>query len=78
MRRNMSNVRQCLERCIRAYVPEIDGKALGIIIACLLTAFMLGDFSGAALAVCLFAGGVGDVTANLSTCILKCMKSTPN
>lgn len=67
--------RQCVRGCLKDYGYEVDLKAITIIIACILAAIALGDFSLTSLAICLAAGGVADVTVGLSACIYKCVRN---
>jgi hypothetical protein len=67
-------VSRCLRRCLRRYRQDLGLKATTIIVACILGAATLGDFTGTALAVCLAAGGVADVTVGVSACIVDCLR----
>ena len=67
-------IKPCIGRCVRTYGRDLDIKAITIVVGCALAAAVAWDIGGSAFLVCLALGGVSDVTAGLSACILKCIR----
>jgi len=70
----MRKLRKCFIGCLKKYRPDLSVSAVVIIVGCLVAAALTGDFSGAALSLCLAIGGVSDAAGNLIVCLQRCMK----